>query len=265
VAAAPPRATSEAYSALVSQAAALAERLQRTAQKNEALQTSLAKVPDASPKEKADPLRRNRALAAKLAQLEAVLSKEAASLGNDVSATALKAKLAEADKRLDELVKQQAAAAAAAEQVVDSKGFEVQVQPQTKAFMGLWLVKNRVVPVTKDYFTGRLEQRRLANSGKVVRVALISRVSDGEPVAEAVKPGGLLDKLLVTVNTKQSYISVAVCADSIAALRLLAPYLAKRGLAYAWDTAKDQTMVQRLDDDGDGGGSDAGPWISSHR
>lgn len=260
-AAAPPGEPAQAYTALVSQADAMAERLQRVTQKHEALRASLSRVPDASPKEKADALRRNHELAARLAQLEAVLRKLAAAHGNDASAASLRDKLAEARKRLDDLVKQQAAAGA--EQGADANGFIRQAFPDTKPLMGIWLVKNRVVPVTKDYFSGRLEQRRLSDSGRIVPVAVISRVGDGEPAADAVKPGGMLDKLLATTATKEGFISVAVCADSIAALRLVAPYLARRGLAYAWDTAKDQTIVQRLDDTG--GGSDAGPWISRHR
>lgn len=96
------------------------------------------------------------------------------------------------------------------------------------------LVKNRVVPVTiGENFVARLEGGRF----------IASRVKEGETVGDALKPGGLVDTLVMNADPKKQYFRLFVCDDSIPAFRSLVEVLTKRRLAFSWDTAIDSPFL----------------------
>lgn len=233
------------FAALGALADAMAARLQRVQQRQETLRLSLSSIPEASREEMLAALKKNRQLASAAARLEALHASLAPPSGAATSIADLQKAAAEAQARRDEWVRKQAKAdgdAAAA----PAGGLVVEESVGDLKPVTVKLVKNRVVPLTGEFFNARVARARLP-SGELVPVRVVSRVRDGEAVADALVAGGLVDKLLDKADASKSYLRILVCADSIAAYRLLALHVAKRGFAYSWDTSKDEDIVQRTD------------------
>lgn len=242
-----PPTPNEAFADLTGRVNGLAARLQQLHQRHEALRARVEAIPETSRKDMIKDLKKTQQLARALTRLESLYAPLAKTRGSATSIAELKKAAADALSKRDELVRKQAEAGAGTPPESEGFGLPVAIPKGKMKPIALKLVKNRVVPLTNEYFTSRADQARLP-SGEVVNVRVIARVRDGETLADALRKGGLVDKLLSKAKTKDNYVLMLVCVDSIAAYRQLAMHVAKRGYAYSWDTSKDTDVILRVGD-----------------
>lgn len=99
------------------------------------------------------------------------------------------------------------------------------------------IFKNRIVPVHEPYYKVEL----IWTGSGVARI--ITRVQDGEPVAQAFRPGGCLDSILAEladINPDKRYVKFFVCPDSVSAFRAAAKACKEQGLRVAWAPGQDE-------------------------
>lgn len=236
----------EEFTALTALADVMVARLQRVRQRYDTLRERLVPIPDASRQDMLAALKKNQQLARAVARLEAMFGELAPARGAATSIPELQKAAAEAQSRRDEWVRKQAQADSDKGSASAAIALPQESSVGDMEAITVKLVKNRVVPLNGDFFTARAARGRLP-SGELVPVRVISRVRDGEAVADALREGGLMDTLLGKADARRKYVRILVCADSVVAYRRLASHVAKRGFAYSWDTSKDQDLIQRSD------------------
>jgi len=110
-------------------------------------------------------------------------------------------------------------------------------QKITKKPKYVLIYRGRVVPIKEPYYI-------VANRGTVggVPAMKIKRVKDGEPVDQAISPGGCLEQILSALGSNEC-ISFQVCADSIAAFRTLVEHIRSRRITYTWEPEEDRDFI----------------------
>jgi len=176
----------------------------------------------------------------RLADLE--LAKNSPDTGPPGSLAAAQKALAEARARGDELAKKE-------QGLIDAPAAEGGGIPNPKPVPEgmrstyMTLVKGRVVPIKKPYY--KFEDVLVSTGdGSVTFATKVTRAKDGEPVGEAIKPGGCLDTMLNELDPAKQYFRFLVCADSIPAYRAAAAAVCDRGFLCAWDTYADGPLWQ---------------------
>jgi hypothetical protein len=221
------------------------QRLEATQQLDNRLRQMLASVPQPSPEALTSARAKNQQLALALAAAEKALKDfQKDNPTNSTSVPDLEKELSDAEQERDRLVKKQADELSSRNPTNGSKGLLREVVLQDLKPIPIMLVKNRVVPIMDPFFSARAARLKLALTGQIVDGVVISRVHDGEPIGNAVRPGGLLDSFLKKSDAAKSYFKFIVCADSIAAFQKAVEAVSARGFAYAWDTGKDEDITQ---------------------
>lgn len=105
--------------------------------------------------------------------------------------------------------------------------------------VGVFLVKNQVVPVKSPYFLGE--------SWGGIRVAV--RKKDGEPIGQSLRLGGMLESMARDADPKTQYFHFLVCSDSISAFDAAVKFVRKNNFRYVWDVIEDKAIPM-----GSGGG-----------
>jgi hypothetical protein len=124
----------------------------------------------------------------------------------------------------------------------DSKGCPVYEKfGATKRPKYVMIHSGRVVPIERPYYTFR--QGYVRAGGRLVTAFEVKRAQEGEPVSQAINPGGCLDQLLSKLDTSKQYVSFQVCTDSIAAFRTAVEYVKSRKIPYTWEPEEDRTFV----------------------
>ena len=120
------------------------------------------------------------------------------------------------------------------------------------------IYENHVAPIDEPYYSCRYGYAE--DHGKRIFAVEKKRVRDGEPISQAVRAGGCLDKLLSNLDTEKEYVSFQVCKDSIGAFQLAVEEIRrrnhelKRKISYSWEPEEDRTFVFSSSVDSDG------PW-----
>ena len=191
--------------------------------------------------------------AARLAALQAVLA--ASGRGAGASVADLERRVTEATRQRDALAERQAALLASRNAESNAKGLAEDAPLRGLAGVQFTLVKNRVVPLEVPFYSVQRTQLRDSRTGQTVDGAVITRVQDGELADDALRPNGVLDSRLKNADPTKQYVMLAVCADSVAAFRLVSAELSRRGFAWAWDTARDERILLRMSAIGSGNGA----------
>ncbi len=232
---------------------ALAGRIQRNAQRvdeTQRLDDRVAQLLVSIPQPSANALDsarlKNQQLALARSQAEKAFSEfQKANPTNSNSVMDLQKQLEVAERERDQLVHQQTAELTP-NSTNGGKGLRREVALHDLKPIMIMLVKNRVVPMMVPFFSIQRGRLKMALTGETVDGIVASRVHDGESIGNAVRPGGLLDAFLKKSNPATSYFKFVVCSDSVLAFHKAMEAVTSRGFAYAWDTGKDQDIMQAL-------------------
>lgn len=177
-----------------------------------------------------------------IAKLKAALeSKSKGGLSGNQSIEELENKLKEAEKQHDRLKDQKSKLLEDAAQCKEQQGRGVnKPAPDMNAVFAM-IYDNCVVPIDEPYY--KFESVLKVNYGQIVRDVRIERVRDGEPISDAIKPGGCLDSLLSKIDPTKEYTMFLVCPDSISAFRIVAKKAKECGVRCAWKPGKDTTLT----------------------
>jgi hypothetical protein len=223
-------------------------RLQQTQQLDNQLRQQLASLTHPDEDALANVIEQNKALRLRLLDLEKKFAELKVTNSNQaISIADLEKELMDAEKERDRLVKKQSDLLTVLSSTNGTKGLRRELLLKDLEPITIKLVKNRLVPMMEPFYSSRRGKLKVALSGELIDGIVISRVHDGESAANAVRPGGLLDTLLSKADPKKNYFRLLVCADSISAFQIVPQAVSKRGFAYSWDTAKDEDIVQSLD------------------
>jgi hypothetical protein len=121
-------------------------------------------------------------------------------------------------------------------------------QKITKKPKYVLIYRGRVVPMEEPYY---ITVSRGTVGGLPARK--VRRVKDGEPVSQAISPGGCLAQILSALGPNEC-ISFQVCADSIAAFRTLVEHVRSRKITYTWEPEEDRDFIFG------GAGAGRGDW-----
>ena len=159
----------------------------------------------------------------------------------DQSRAELEQKLAKAMQEKEELEKKV--------KELSSQGNMLMYQKFSKKPQYVLIYRGRVAPMKEPYYA---ISRRGTIQGSGLPGVEIKRVKDGEPVDQAISPGGCLDRILSALGPNEC-ISFQVCADSITAFRTLVEHVRTRKIAYTWEPEEDRAFIFSA---GGGGGHD---------
>ncbi|UCE48774.1 MAG: hypothetical protein JSW47_01235 [Phycisphaerales bacterium] len=104
------------------------------------------------------------------------------------------------------------------------------------------LYKGRVAPINEPYY-GIATRGYVRQHGRNIPAMKVKRIKEGEPVGQAIKPGGCLDQLLSKLDPDKECVNFQVCMDSITAFRVAVEHLRNRKIAYAWEPEEDREFV----------------------
>ena len=154
----------------------------------------------------------------------------------------LNRKLAEAQKKRDEIAGKLLAAEKQKQQKNDSGGIPETVLRKNMKPVTLLLVRNHIVPTRKPYFSFSSGYSGTTRAGERLPLVRVHRAQEGVAITDAIKQGGALDKLIAEDKSKPDthIFRILVCADSIPSFQILAKAIGSRGFDYNWDTAKDE-------------------------
>lgn len=191
---------------------------------------------------------RNRQLALSIAAMETAFNDfKATNAAGTASIADLEHQLTDAEGERDQLVKRQTVVSDTLAVTTSTKGLRQESIIQDLQPIPIMLVKNRVVPLMPPFYSVRAARLTVALTGEQVDGIVASRVHDGESVANAVRPGGLLDTFMNKAEAKSKYFRFTVCSDSVLGFYTASEAVAKRGFAYSWDTGKDEDIVRSVD------------------
>jgi archaellum component FlaC len=110
-------------------------------------------------------------------------------------------------------------------------------QKITKKPKYVLIYRDRVVPMEEPYYI-------TVSRGTVggIPARKVKRVKDGEPVSQAISPGGCLAQILSALGPNEC-ISFQVCGDSIAAFRMLVEHVRSRKITYTWEPEEDKDFI----------------------
>lgn len=113
--------------------------------------------------------------------------------------------------------------------------------PRDKRSVYVVIYKGRIAPMDEPYYNSR--QGYIRENGKLIPAVEKKRVREGEPISQAIKAGGCLDKLLSNLNPDKEYVNFQVCKDSIGAFYLAVEEARRRKIPYSWEPEKDRTFI----------------------
>lgn len=233
---------------LLSASQRLQQRIEANRNSDAELQRLLASVPSPSSQHFDEAVAKNKLLQQRLGELEQQFTefRKRSDVGQ-ASIAKLERQLDDARKERDQLTKKQTAALEQRDTTAapDSKGLRQEAVLRNLQPIALKLFKNRLVPVREPFYSAKATKLKMALTGEVVDGVVISRVHDGESVANAIRSGGLLDTFLQREDPKKAYFQLLVCSDSISAFYTVSDVISKRGFAYSWDTANDEDILRR--------------------
>jgi hypothetical protein len=102
--------------------------------------------------------------------------------------------------------------------------------------------RNLVATLDAPYF-----QTKVGHLSSGARAAQISPAKDGEPVGEAIAPGGLLQKALAKADSSREYVAFLLASDSIDAFYAAVKELRKSKFQYTWGPWSGKPIVIKLD------------------
>lgn len=233
---------------------ALTDRIQHNSQRMDVAQQTddrlsqmLASIPSPSQGEVDDAQRKSEQLVLALAAAENTLQNlQKADPVFTNSVANLEKRLADVQKERNDL-NDKLTQLSVTNSTSETNGLEHEVLLQNLQPIPILLVENRVVPIMAPFYDIESGNLKVALTGEIVPGIVATRVDDGESIANAVQPGGLLDALAKRSDPATAYFKFIVCSDSVLAFQKAVQAVTSRGFAYAWDTGKDQNIMQRTD------------------
>ncbi len=122
-----------------------------------------------------------------------------------------------------------------------SKGCEIHEKFRNKRQVYVMIYKGRVAPMDEPYYSSTYGY--IIKNGIKVPAAEKKRIQEGEPISQAIKTGGCLDKLLSNLNPDKEYVNFQVCKDSIGAFYLAVEEARRRKIPYSWEPEEDRTFI----------------------
>lgn len=176
-----------------------------------------------------------------ITNLEAAFeSKSKKGLDDNQSIEKLQNKLIEVEKEHDRLKEQESKLLEDTVKYKEQQGRGVNKPAPDMNPVFAMLYNNRIVPIKEPYY--KIESVLQVYNGQMVSLTQVERVKDGEPINDAVKPGGCFDSLLSEIDPAKEYAVFLVCPDSVSAFRVAAKKAKERGIRYAWKPGEDTTL-----------------------
>jgi len=182
----------------------------------------------ASTKKRFDELERQ------VAELKAALEARQENRATDRASDDLRKHIEEAEKERERLKEKEARLLEDSSSVSEQEGPEAgSIARAGMEVRNVMLYENHVAPLQEPYYKFERVGSPFASGRKATRVRA------GDPIHEAIQPGGCLQSLLAQMDPEKAYVLFLVCEDSIGAFRVAVSRAKGLGIRYGWFPVKD--------------------------